>query len=196
MRPGTSDARTCRSSIAIGSPSARRSRLTATTGSEGETCRMRPRRAPAGISRRSSVRLPGCEAARAHVVAERRDVDALRDLRLGDERAGAAPADEVALAHELVERRAHGQPRDAEVDPELALGGDRLADAERLDQLEDALACLALLRHRAPTSSAHRRPSRAARPSRDRRSGTGAGSTRELERAAHAARPSGRRPGR
>ena len=57
--PGTSDARTCSSSIAIGSPSASRSRLTTTTGSDGETCRMRPRRAPAASRAESSVRLPG-----------------------------------------------------------------------------------------------------------------------------------------
>ena len=51
----------------------------------------------------------GREPARSHVVAERGDVDALGDLRLGDERAGAAPAHEVSLAHELVERGAHGE---------------------------------------------------------------------------------------
>jgi hypothetical protein len=50
------------------------------------------------------------EPARAHVVAERRDVDAFRDLRLRDECARAAAADEVPLAYELVERRAHGEP--------------------------------------------------------------------------------------
>ena len=100
----------------------------------------------------------GRKAPRAHVVAERRDVDALRDLRLGDERTGTAPAHEVSLAHELVERRAHGQPGDAEVDPELSLRRDRIADAERLDQLEHALAGLALLCQAWP-APVHRRVS-------------------------------------
>ena len=127
--PGTSDARACSSSIAIGSPSARRRRLTERIGSDGETWRMRPRRAPAGIVRRSSVRLAGVSPRARMSSLNERDVDALRDLRLGDERAGAAAANEVALAHELVERRAHRQPRDAEVDAELPLGGDRVADA-------------------------------------------------------------------
>src|SRR5688572_9134697 len=39
--------------------SASRSRLMITTGSEGETCRSLPRWAPAGVTWRSSVRLPG-----------------------------------------------------------------------------------------------------------------------------------------
>ena len=94
------------------------------------------------------------EPALAHVVAERGDRHPLRDLRLGDERAGAAAAGQMALADEVVERRADGQPRDAEVDAEQALGRDRVADVERLDQLEHLLARLALLRHRSPLSSA------------------------------------------
>ena len=47
------------SSIAIVSRSASRSRLMTTTGSEGETWRSRPSRAPAGTSSSSSVRLAG-----------------------------------------------------------------------------------------------------------------------------------------
>ena len=70
-----------------------------------------------------------------------------RDLRLGDERARAAPAHEVALAHELVERGANGQARHAEVETELPLGGNRIADPELVDQLEHPLAGLALLAH-------------------------------------------------
>ena len=135
--------------------------MTATTGSEGETWRMRPSLAPAAISRRSSVRLPGVSPRVAHVVAERRDVDALGDLRLGDERAGTAPAHEIPLAHELVERGAHGEARDAEIDPELPLRRDRVADAERLDQLEHPLAGLALLRQRAARAGAAAASSRA-----------------------------------
>src|SRR2546421_6456667 len=90
------------------------------------------------------------QAARAHVVAERRDVDALRHLGLGDERAGAATAHQVALADELVQRRAHGEARHAEVDSELPLGGDRIARAEALDQLEDPLPRLTLLGQETP----------------------------------------------
>ena len=63
----------------------------------------------------SSVRLAGCIPRRRMSSRERRHRQLLRDLRLAHERARAAAADEVALAHELVERRAHGQPRDAEV---------------------------------------------------------------------------------
>src|SRR5207248_2801024 len=79
---------------------------------------------------------------------------ALGDFRLGDERPGAAPAHEVALAHELVERRADGEAGDAEVDAELTLGRDRVADAQRLDQRQDAPARLAPLRHRAARTGA------------------------------------------
>src|SRR5205814_6807716 len=71
----------------------------------------------------------------------------LRDLRLGDERSGAAAARQVALADELVERRAHGEARDAEVAGQVALGRDRVADLEALDQIEHTLAGFALLRH-------------------------------------------------
>ena len=87
------------------------------------------------------------EAPLAHVVAERRDRHALRHLRLRDEGARAAAARQPALADELVERGAEGQARDAERLAEYALGGDRLADLERLDQLEHLLAGFALLGH-------------------------------------------------
>ena len=46
-------------SIAIGSPSASRSRLITTTCSDGETLRKRPSRAPALIVFIETVRLPG-----------------------------------------------------------------------------------------------------------------------------------------
>jgi hypothetical protein len=83
----------------------------------------------------------------AHVVGERRHRQLLRDLRLADERAGAAAADDVALALEVVERRAHGQSRHAKVRRELALGRDRVAHLELLDEVEDEVAGLALLGH-------------------------------------------------
>src|SRR5581483_7063543 len=94
------------------------------------------------------------ETAAAHVVAERRDVRALLDLRCCDEGARTATAHQVSLAHQLVERRPHGEPRHAEVGHELPLGRDRVVDGERRDQLEDALAGLPLLRHPAGWSSA------------------------------------------
>jgi hypothetical protein len=82
----------------------------------------------------------------AHVLAERRHRQLLGDLRLAHERPGAAAPDEVALSDELVEGGAHGQPRDAEVGAELPLGGDRAADAHALDEVEDLVAGLRLLR--------------------------------------------------
>ena len=56
-----------------------------------------------------------------------------------------ALADEVAVADEIVERGADGQPREAEVGGELALGRDRVTDRERVDQGEHALPGLGLL---------------------------------------------------
>ena len=88
-----------------------------------------------------------------HVVGEGRERQLLRDLRLADERARAAAADEVALADEVVEGGADGQPRDAEVGAELPLGRDRVADAELLDEVEDTVSRLALLRHVVKTTS-------------------------------------------
>src|SRR6478752_762165 len=87
----------------------------------------------------------GCQTAAAHVVAERGDVHALRDLGLRDEGPRATPAHEVSLAHEPFESRAHRQPRDTEVETELALGGDRRADLEAVDQLQHLVPRLALL---------------------------------------------------
>ena len=111
---------TCSSSTAIGSPSARRRRLTDEHGlgrrDVQDAAEPRARRDRPELERAAARR----EAALAHVVAERGDRHPLRDLRLGDERARAAAARQVALAHELVERRAHGQPRDAEVDARAA----------------------------------------------------------------------------
>jgi hypothetical protein len=75
----------------------------------------------------------GNHSAPAHVLAEGRQRQLLRDLRLADERAAAVPPDEVALAHEVVEGSAQGQARDAELLAEAPLGRDRLADAQALD---------------------------------------------------------------
>src|SRR5207245_10007505 len=92
----------------------------------------------------------------ADVVCEGRHRQLLRDLRLADERAGAAPAHEVALPHEFVERGAYRQPRHAEIRAELALRGDRLAGLEALDHVEHALAGRVLLRHDAACSAGSR----------------------------------------
>ena len=138
---------TCSSSTAIGSPSASRRRLTESTGSDGETCRMRPSRAPAGTVRNSSVRLPGVRP--RWRMSSLNDVIVMPFATFGSATKvpGAAAARQVALAHELVERGADGQPRDAEIEAEQPLRRDRVADLERLDQLEHLLAGLALLGH-------------------------------------------------
>src|SRR5829696_9139150 len=97
------------------------------------------------------------EPAPAHVLAERRHGQLLRDLRLAYERAAAAATDEVAVSDAVVEGGAERQPRHAELDGELPLGGDRLAHAEAFDELEDALSRLGLLRD--PLGRGHRRSS-------------------------------------
>src|SRR5438067_3116407 len=95
----------------------------------------------------------------AHVVAEGGDGQLLGDLRMLDVCPAAAPADEVALAREVVERGANGEPRDAEIGAQLALGGDRRPDAELLDEVEDLPARVALLGHlRHAHGPAHYRP--------------------------------------
>ena len=112
VRPGTSDARTCRSSIAIGSPSARREAL-----HREHRLRRRdvqdpaePRAGRDGAQMSVGARDdPAC----AHVLAEGRDIGSLLNLRLRDERARSTAPYEVALADELVERGPHRQPRDA-----------------------------------------------------------------------------------
>src|SRR5262249_46282465 len=80
----------------------------------------------------------------SHVVGERRHRQLLRDLRLADERAGSPPPDEEAVSHEVVERRSQRQPRDSQVDAQLPLRRNRLADVELIDQLEDSVPGLAL----------------------------------------------------
>src|SRR5262249_34901792 len=86
-------------------------------------------------------------AAAPHVLAEGRERELLRDLRLADEGAAAVPADQVALANELIECRSERQARDTEVGGETSLGRDRLADAEPRDQLHNLLPDQLLLRH-------------------------------------------------
>src|SRR5439155_11980039 len=85
-------------------------------------------------------------AAPAHVLAERGHGELLGDLGLLDVGAAAAPAYEVALPREVVERGADGQARDAQIDAELPLRGDRGADTEPLDELQHLLPRGALLR--------------------------------------------------
>ena len=95
----------------------------------------------------------------------------------------ATPAHEVALAHELFERGAHRQPRDAEVEAELPLGGDRVADARARRSAPAPCSrvsrCLVTMRHassgtpsaasRAPVSRVEEMEPRGRRP-RARRS--------------------------
>src|ERR1700730_2774386 len=52
----------------------------------------------------------------------------------------------MALAHSFVDRGPERQPRNAEIRAELAFRGDRLAHADPLDQLEDAISRLTLFR--------------------------------------------------
>src|SRR6266550_3132464 len=89
----------------------------------------------------------------AHVLGEGRHRQLLGDLRLADEGARPTTADHVALARQLVERRAKREPRHAEIRAELALGRDRLTHAEAFDQVEHAVPGLALLGHGAAASS-------------------------------------------
>src|SRR4051794_22616854 len=97
----------------------------------------------------------GAHPTAAHVLAERGHRQLLGDLRLLDVRAAAASADEVALAGEVVQGGADRQPGDAEVGRKLPLGGDRIADAEPLDQVEHLLARRALLRDSLWTGRRH-----------------------------------------
>src|SRR5207302_10769462 len=101
-----------------------------------------------------------------NVVGERLQGQLLGDLGLADERARAAPADEVALADEPVESGAHGQPGDAEVGAQLSLGRDRLADPQLLDEIEHLVARLALFRHLVKTTSSRMAASRGASAAR------------------------------
>ena len=89
----------------------------------------------------------GSQPAAPHVVGERRHRELLGDLRLAHERAGAVSADQVALAHEIVEGGAHREPGNAEVRAQLTLGRDRVADGVLLDEVEHEVARLRLLRH-------------------------------------------------
>ena len=95
--------------------------------------------------------------AAAHVLAEGRHRQLLRDLGLADEGAASASPHEEALADEVVEGGAHGQARHPEVGRQLALGGDRTPGAEALDQVDDLIAGLALLRD--PLRGGHAEPS-------------------------------------
>ena len=105
----------CTVSIAMLSPSASLRRSATRTGSDGETWRNRPRRAPAGTVAEVERLALGSQPAAPHVVCERRHGELLGDLRLAHERARAVAADQVALPDEIVEGCAHREPRNAEV---------------------------------------------------------------------------------
>ena len=111
MSPGATRWGTCRTSIAIVSASASRSRRIAHTRSAGETCRRAPElRARALIlERQHAAARP--HAALAHVLGERGHGQRQRDLRLGYVGARAVAAQQQPLAHELVDR--HAQRRAA-----------------------------------------------------------------------------------
>ena len=86
-----------------------------TTGSDGDTCSSRPRWAPAGVHVQVERPRRGRHPTPQHVLGERRHRQLLRDLRLAHERSASVTTDEEPLAHELVERGAHREARDAEV---------------------------------------------------------------------------------
>src|SRR4029077_1014410 len=69
----------------------------------------------------------------------------------------AAPAEEEALPDEIVESCPNREARDAEIGAQLALRGDRAPHGELFDQIEHALARLALLRHDRRTHARHPR---------------------------------------
>src|SRR5712691_8086194 len=95
----------------------------------------------------------GRHASPPHVLAERGQGQLLGDLRLADECAAAVPPLEVPVADEVVERRPERQTGDAELPAEPTLRGDRLADLELVDQLEDSLSGQDLFAHGAPYGS-------------------------------------------
>jgi hypothetical protein len=126
----------------VGEPEPRRDHDRLRRGDVQRTAEVR-----AGHDRRHRLRLAaGPHPASAHVLAERRHRQLLRDLRLAHEGSRAALSQQEALADEVVERGAHRQARDAEVERQLPLRRDRAADAQLVDQIDDALAGLALLR--------------------------------------------------
>ena len=85
------------------------------------------------------------EAASAHVLAERAERHRLRDARLGDERPAPVDAVDESLGGEPVELAAHGHARQLEALGQLALGGQRRAGRQRLDQPAEDRAQLAAL---------------------------------------------------
>ena len=125
------ESRTCRVSMAIVSSSARRRRFATTIGSDGETLSRRPSRAPAGTTVRSSVRLDATMPRRRMSSVNEVMVSSCAILGSLTNVPLSAAAHQVALADELVERGADGQPGDAEVGAELPLGRNRIADPSR-----------------------------------------------------------------
>ncbi len=125
--PARRSAGTCRSSTAIGSSSASRSRRTCSTSVCGGTPSRPASIIPAGDRRASIVRLPGTQPAGAHVGGERRRRQPLRDLLTGDERARATAPDQPTVAHQPVDHAAQRHPGDPELPGQVALGRQRLA---------------------------------------------------------------------
>src|SRR5207302_6885908 len=89
----------------------------------------------------------GDHPAPAHLLAEGGERQRLGDLRLGHIGAAAVTAIQVSVPDQLVEGGSKGQPGNSKVDAQLALGGDRLADRERLDEIENPVAGLLGLAH-------------------------------------------------
>src|SRR5438876_3018341 len=117
------------------SPSASLSRLAISTGSEGETRRRRPSRAPAGDTRSSSVSLAGRNPRLR--MSSVKDVIVSSCAIFGSLTNVPAPRRRTRYpSREVVERGSDGQAGHSEIGAQLPLGGDRLAHVEPLDQIE------------------------------------------------------------
>jgi hypothetical protein len=129
------------SSTDIGSPTAHPDALLA--GAQGQ-------RVDRGDGRDGPLHLEddggGGQAEAAHVLVERREVQAGPRGPRGDERALAADPLQQALADQLPDRRAHRDPADAVVDAELALAGEQVPRLEgvRRERGQDGAELLVL----------------------------------------------------
>ena len=89
----------------------------------------------------------GGHAAPPHVVAEGGEGQRLGDLGLRDVGAAAVAPLQVAVADQLVEGGPEGEAGNAQLGGQLALGGNRLADQDGLDQVEHPVPRLLLFAH-------------------------------------------------
>ena len=133
-------------SIAIGSPSARRSRSICSTSVPSPS---RSALADLGV-RRHAAHVDQLRArdhpARPHLLGVAREAESLLDLGARDERALALHAVDALLGLEALQRVPHGRARDAELGAELALGRQGGALRQAPDHLDQRLAQQPVLR--------------------------------------------------